>query len=150
MIESRGFWGRSIAAQTGASTAARHLRRRGGDFHRQRRLARAHVDDDTARPAAGQHTIGPENDLADVGRIADHGEDDIGSGGHGTGAIGPTAPAASSGSAFALPRVVHGGGKACAEEVPHMLAPITPVPIEPTRVVLASMSMQTSRGIIRG
>ncbi len=78
MIESRASRAPTSPPETGASTACTPCAAAAcGDLDRQRRLAGGHVDDDAARPAAGQHAVGPEDHLAHVGRIADHGEDHV-------------------------------------------------------------------------
>ena len=58
-----------------------------------------------ARAAAGSAPSGPSDHRADLGRIADHGEDHVRGFGHGLGVVGPAAPRASSGSAFARVRL---------------------------------------------
>ena len=53
--------------------------------------------------------------------------------------VRPAAPAASSGSALLRVRLHTVAAKPRAEQCPHMLDPITPVPIQPIRVTPGTM-----------
>ena len=60
------------------------------------------------------------------------------------------APAATSGSALARVRLNTVATNPACSSRPHMLAPITPVPIQPRRVLSGWMSMGNVRGPILG
>ena len=89
-----GFAGADVAAgDRGIDAGDPPGGRSRGNGHGQRRLAGAHVDEDRAGAAASQRTVLAQHHGADLGRIADHGEDHVRRCGDGLGGIGPAGAA---------------------------------------------------------
>ena len=97
MIESVALRAPTSPPETGASmltTSA--LGGLLGNLHRQRRLARRHVDQNAARFAAGQRAVVRQQHLADVVRKADDRNDDVRRGRHVARRSGPSGAASPS------------------------------------------------------
>ena len=95
----------------------------------------------TSRPPGrerAEHAVGPEHHLLDLAGVADHHEHDVARGGDRGGGVGPRrAPRRRSASALARVRVVTVTGCPASSRCPHMLDPMTPVPIQPIRSMAA-------------
>ena len=153
MIDSRASRAADVAAGDRRVDAGHaDLGGRLGDLDRQRRLAGGHVDQHVARFRAGQRAVGPEHHLRTSAGIADDREDDVRGLGDRLGAVGPAGAAGPAAAAarrgVRLNTVV---GKPAAIRWPHMLEPITPVPIQPMRVFPGTtFSMICIQSVIQG
>ena len=132
----RGVARADIAAGDGRVDGIDPLRLGSGvNLFRQARLGGGHVDDDAAGLHASEHAVVGEVNFPHIARITDHGEDDVRLRGHGPGRIGPLCALVEQRLRLGFGAIVNGDGVAFSRRCPHIDSPMTPVPIQPSRVV---------------
>ena len=87
------------------------------DIASELRRARGEVDEVGALLGRAQDAVGGEVDVLHVGRVADHGEDDVGALGRGGGSLGPGGAAGEQALGLLAGAVVHGEVVARVEDV---------------------------------
>ena len=109
-----------------------------GDLDRQRRIARGHIDEHHARAAAGQRAIGPQHHRSHIGRKTDDRENNVRGCGDQLRAVCPASAKRLERRRLLRVRLNTVIANPRRMRCEHMLVPITPVPIQPRRVLPAA------------